>query len=105
MKENRSVHRAARPLVRFPFSSVIFNRKVPFSRAFQSEMKGKNGSFHETCWGAMVDRKIFSPAALSQSERSKLRHKFTFGSPESHFCIILHCFALICIIWHRFASF
>jgi hypothetical protein len=42
---DRAAEGAHHPGVRFsPLFSVIFNRKMPFSRAFEQEMKEKTGS-------------------------------------------------------------
>ena len=38
--------------------------------------------FHSVCWGAMVDRQVFSPETISADARAALRSKLTFGRPD-----------------------
>ena len=62
--------------------SQTYRRKVAESRALHGR------AFHATCWGAMVNRSIFSPAVVSEEERRALRSTLTFGSPDDSFLLV-----------------
>ena len=62
--------------------SQTYRRKVAESKALHGR------AFHATCWGAMVNRSIFSPTVLSEKERQALRSTLTFGSPDDSFLLV-----------------
>lgn len=62
--------------------SQTYRRKVAESIALHGR------SFNDTCWGAMVNRNIFSPTILGEKERRALRSTLTFGRPVDSFLLV-----------------